>query len=228
MVDSKKLSVVIFAKEKPFLKQSLLHIQKYTVDITVFKGERTDAFPKKAYDIYPDITLSYMSPWIIPNEILQATKKWSINFHPGPPEYPGIGCTNFALYNEEKEYGVTAHLMNEKVDTGKIIAVERFPIVADETVYSLTQKCYKHICSLFLKIVDQMILEDSLSFCGERWLRKPYTRKELDALCEIRCDMDKQEVNRRIRATYYPDMPGPYIEVFGNIFKYKKEGKEIS
>ena len=64
------------------------------------------------------------------------------------------------------------------------------------------------------------MLEDSLSFCGEQWLRKPYTRRELDALCEIRLDMSDDEINRRVKATTYPDMPGAYIKIGNHIFKY--------
>ena len=224
MTNSKKFSVIVFAKEKPFWKQSLCHIRKSLDDIKVFVGERTDPFPKEAYNLCPDLTFSYVSPWIIPKDILQATKKCAINFHSGPPEYPGIGCTNFAIYNEEKEFGVTAHLMSEKVDTGRIIAVERFPIVSGETVYSLSQKCYEYIHKLFIKIVDQVMLEDSLSFCGEQWLRKPYTRRELDALCEIRLDMNDDEINRRVKATTYPEMPGAYIKLGNHIFKYAPSG----
>lgn len=83
-----------------------------------------------------------MSPWIIPKGLLERVVKGAINWHPGPPEYSRIGCTNFAIYNNEKEFGITCHYMLDKVDTGKIIGVKRFSILENDTVFSITQKCY--------------------------------------------------------------------------------------
>ena len=56
---------------------------------------------------------------IIKKNLINNCKIAAINFHPGPPEYRGIGCLNFALYNNEKFYGCTSHIMNEKIDDGK-------------------------------------------------------------------------------------------------------------
>ncbi len=64
--------------------------------------------------------ISFVSPWIIPENLLNSAQKAAINFHPGPPDYPGTGCYNFALYEGTKKYGVTAHHMEKKVDTGNI------------------------------------------------------------------------------------------------------------
>jgi len=74
------------------------------------------------------LLISYISPWIVPNKVLSNTIKWNINFHPGPPEYPGIGCFNYAIYDSAKQFGATAHIMKPKVDTGEIIGVNRFPM----------------------------------------------------------------------------------------------------
>jgi len=222
MGDSEKLSVVVFAKEKPGLEHSLSYLRKYSDDIILFKGERVDAFPEAAYDLYPDLTLSYISPWIIPQKVLENTQKWAINFHPGPPEYPGIGCTNFAIYNKEKCFGITAHLMVEKVDTGKILSVRRFATEEIETVHSLTQKCYKAIQILFQELMDEIFIQGHLNYSNEEWARKPYTRRELNALCKIDCRMGIDEINRRVKATYYPGMPGAYIKFGNHVFKYSR------
>ena len=79
-----------------------------------------------------DILISYISPWIIPPEVLNNTRMWNINFHPGSPEFPGIGCFNFAIFNSAEKFGATAHIMEPKVDTGKIIDVEYFSIDAEK------------------------------------------------------------------------------------------------
>ena len=75
-----------------------------------------------------DLLISYLAQWIIPGRLLSKATMSAINFHTGSPDYPGIGCTNFAIYNGEKEFGITCHHMLERVDSGDIIAVRRFPV----------------------------------------------------------------------------------------------------
>ncbi|MCK5346414.1 MAG: hypothetical protein KAR20_23550, partial [Candidatus Heimdallarchaeota archaeon] len=113
------MKITIFAKKnKPHIKAVINVLKQRGDNVTAFLGERGDLFPEEAKNIESDLVLSYLSPWIVPKHILEKTTKWNINFHPGPPEYPGIGCFNFALYDEANEYGVTAHIMEEKVDSG--------------------------------------------------------------------------------------------------------------
>ena len=75
-----------------------------------------------------DLIISFISSWIYPQQLLSNAGFAAINFHPGSPDYPGTGCTNFAVYNGEKEYGITCHHMNATIDTGSIIQVKRFNI----------------------------------------------------------------------------------------------------
>ena len=69
--------------------------------------------------------ISYLCPLLIPSNVLKKAKILALNFHPGPPEYPGIGCTNYAIYNEDSNYGATCHIMSEKIDDGEILEVKR-------------------------------------------------------------------------------------------------------
>lgn len=170
-----------------------------------------------------DLTVSYISPWVIPDRILQQTKKWAINFHPGPPEYPGIGCTNFALYEGAHEYGVTAHIMERTVDSGRILGVRRFAIEPCETVFSLTEKAYAHLSLLFEEVIEAVLRKDELPVCDEVWKRRPFTRRQLEDLCRLEFRMTKEEIDRRIRATTYPGMPGAYLEWMGHTFEYSPE-----
>lgn len=218
------MRIALFAKKnKPDAAEVIKYLKKHFMDVSVFLGLRGDDFPRKAFDEHYDIVISYLSPWIIPAGVLHKTSKWNMNFHPGPPEYPGIGCFNFAIYNNETVYGVTAHLMNERVDTGKIIAVERFALLESDGVYSLSIKSYAYMLSLFFRIVDYVLEHRAIPESEEQWGRKPYTRKELEELCRITSDMAEDEVKRRIRATDYPGMPTAYIETFGTRFEYNPE-----
>src|SRR5438309_8525630 len=67
-------------------------------------GSRTDPFPASAISHEWSGVLSFVSPWIVPRALLSRARV-ALNFHPGPVEYPGIGCYNFALYEGATTYG---------------------------------------------------------------------------------------------------------------------------
>lgn len=180
-------------------------------------GKRYSEIPEDIFEWKGDYIFSYLSPWIIPDKILNNASKVAINWHPGPPEYPGIGCTNFAIYNNEKTFGITCHEMLPKVDTGKIIEVRNFDILENDTVFSITQKCYALIQYSFFHIVDKIYSKSELEYSGHTWQRIPYKRNELNELCRLTLDMDKKEIDRRIKATTY-DKPWAYIEHNGRKF----------
>lgn len=218
------MRIIILTKKEKFGAQEAIEYAREKFDeVEVISGGNDDEFPKRLYDEHFDILISYISPWIVPKSVLERTKQWNINFHPGPPEYPGIGCFNFALYESAKEFGATAHLMESKVDTGRIIGVRRLPISSDETVLSLSLKTYSAQYSLFIDIVDFISSNNSLPVCSEDWKRKPTTRKELEDLATIKPAMSQEEIANRIRATYYPDKPAPFIDIGGYRFEYNPE-----
>lgn len=215
-------NIIVFAKEKYGLEDIISYLKANFSKVEIFKGCVGDAFPSKAYSNKYDICISYLSPWIIPQKMLSGVKDFAINFHPGPPEYRGIGCTNFAIYNNESKYGVTAHLMEAEVDSGKIISVKYFPILPGDTLFGLTQKCYKYVLQLFYDVFGHYVKYGNLPSSSKRWSRRLYTRKELNELCRIRRGMSLAEVKKRIKATNFPNMPKAYIQMFGYRFEYKE------
>lgn len=204
-----KRKVNLFVKRnKPFIGEVILYTRSKFSDVTVFQGDRGEPFPDEANDDC-DIVISYLSAWIFPGDVLSRSGV-AINFHPAPPEYPGIGCFNFALYDDVDRYGVTCHYMAEKVDTGKIIEVARFPVTPDESVLTLSVKSYAYMFMLYTKMVDILASGESLPLTGECWTRRPFLRRELDALCRIPENADLNEIKRIVRATDYPGMPGAF------------------
>ena len=204
-------------RAEDFIRRSFQHA-------VIFSGGRKDKLPDDVLNWKGDLLVSFISSWILPQALLSNTNMAAINFHPGSPEYPGTGCTNFAIYNGEKEYGVTCHHMSAGVDSGKIIAVRRFPVAAQDTVYKVTQHCYKLIEELFYEVMNGILQGQPLPESAETWKRKPYTRKHLDELCHIRPEMSEEEINKRIKATTYKT-PWAFTKVGNHIFKLQEEHK---
>lgn len=185
-------------------------------------GISEEKFPEDLPWWKGDYIFSYLSPWIIPNSLLERAEKGAINWHQGPLEYPGIGCANFAIYNNEKEFGITCHYMSDKVSSGNIIETEQFAILENDTVYSITQKCNSLILNSFYRLVEKISNSEPLPVSDEDWKRKPFTRKELDLLSELKPDMTKDEIKKRIKSTTY-DKPWAFVEIKGKIFYYREE-----
>jgi len=181
--------------------------------------------PDYIYDWEGDLFISYLSQWIIPAAVLEKATWAAINFHPGPPEYPGIGCTNFAVYNREKEFGITCHHMLAKVDSGPIIEVRRFPVFENDTVYSITQRCYSEILNLFYQLISNVLTNRPLPQSSEIWTRKAYTRKQLNELCALTTDMTPEEIALRIKATTYGDKQWAHMKPGEDITTYSSDKK---
>lgn len=106
--------------------------------------------------------------------------------------------------------------MESKVDTGTIINYKYFPVMSTDTVYSLTIRTYSYLLTLFYEIMTMFWnLAEVIPHVEAKWTRKPYTHQELEELCYITQDMSQEEIERRIRATTYPNQPGAYIEFAG-------------
>jgi methionyl-tRNA formyltransferase len=209
----KDFQVLFLGKnDNDFAEKAANFIRSHFKNPLIFKGSRFDKLPPEVLEWKGDLLISFISSWVLPERLLQNASFAAINFHPGSPEYPGIGCTNFAIYNGEKEYGVTCHHMKATVDTGNIIMVKRFPIKEDDTVFSVTQHCYTMIESSFYEIMDCILQGNPLPSSAEQWKRKPYTRKQLDELCYIDPGMSEEEMEKRIKATTF-DRPWAYTRI---------------
>jgi methionyl-tRNA formyltransferase len=172
--------------------------QKFAA-VAVYLGNWGDPLPGGAASWRGDILISYLARWIVPPDLLGRAGT-AINFHPGPPEYPGYGCNNFAIYEGAREYGVTCHRMAPSVDTGPIVEVVRFPVLATDNGGTLLVKAYDSQLELFFRITDRIARGERLAASQDRWARKPFTRKDFNELGRLSSDMGDQEIARRKRA----------------------------
>lgn len=77
----------------------------------------------------PDLCLSISYNQILRRPILDAARRGFVNFHAGKlPYYRGRNVINWAIINGESEIGLTAHRIDEGIDTGDILLQRALPI----------------------------------------------------------------------------------------------------
>lgn len=209
-------------KDNEYAQRAEDFIRRQFTQPLIFSGSRKDQLPSEVLNWQGDLMISFISSWIYPQSLLDAASMGAINFHPGSPEYPGTGCTNFAVYEGATEYGITCHYMKAAVDSGSIIQVKRFPLSEADTVYEITQHCYRLIEESFYEIMELFLSGQPLHVTNETWKRKPFTRKQLNELCYIRPDMSEEEISKRIKATTYKT-PWAFTKIGQHIFKLQAE-----
>ena len=93
-----------------------------------------------------------------------------INCHAGKlPFYRGRNILNWALINDENEFGITVHYVDEGIDTGPIITQGLVEIDDNDTEESLIQKIHQKEHEILPKAI-QLISEDRCILDGRRVL----------------------------------------------------------
>jgi methionyl-tRNA formyltransferase len=144
--------------------------------------------------------IAFVTPEIVPKVVLNQLGYGAINFHPGPPSYPGWAPAHFALYDQATEFGATAHVMVEQVDAGPIVDVALFAVPADISVLGLEGLAYAHLAQLFWRMARSLATEAALPPpLAANWGSRKYSRRVYRQICEIPLDIPRDELVRRVR-----------------------------
>jgi methionyl-tRNA formyltransferase len=144
--------------------------------------------------------IAFVTPEIVSRSILEKLGHGAINFHPGPPDYPGWAPSHFALYQRATEFGATVHLMVEKVDAGPIVDVARFPVPSGISVLKLEGLAYAHLAQLFWRMAKPLATDPNPPpTLPVKWGNRKYSRRTYRAICDIPLDIPKDELERRLK-----------------------------
>lgn len=171
-----------------------------------------------------DLGLSMLYWRKLKEGFVHAPKLNTINFHPAPlPEYKGTAGYNMAVLDGLSEWGMTAHYVDEEIDTGEIIEVLSFPICKEtETAQSLEKISQDKLYQLFVEVVSKVLAKKeilkSYPNVGGRYI----SRAQMEEMKEIK---DDDDIPRKIRAFWFPPYDGAYIKINGN--KYTLVDEQI-
>ena len=230
---NKKRKILFLGRENcKYTQKAYQLLVDLNFDVTkVISSERNKSIPKELSIWRGDYILSFRSFYYLSKVILSRASQAAINFHPGSHKYPGTGCINFALYNNDDNYGVTAHIMDELIDHGQIISQITFPISASDNLDTLLKKTHINLFHLFKYLVNNIKLNGlkginkniaKIKKSNISWVGKAKKVSDLNKLQIINKNASKQEIERIIRATYTQKYP-PMIRLHNYKFIYKKD-----
>lgn len=176
-----------------------------------------------------DLVVSYLYWRKIRKPLIDGPKYGCINFHPAIlPDWKGCGGYNIAILYKLPEWGVTAHYVNEDIDTGKIIRVNKFSFDNNSaTAQSLEKITQDELVKLYKEILLEVKEKGKLETLDVDNSKGTYiSRKQMNDMKEIKLEeLNDENLDNKVRAFWFPPYDGAYIEINGK--KYTLVDKEI-
>jgi len=190
------------------------------LNVTRGKGKDT-AVMKFVKGLDPDLVWVTDYRYILPSHLLSIAKFGAINLHPSLlPQYRGRASINWAILNGETEIGLTAHFIDEGVDTGDIITQLKITIDSDQDVGNAITALLPKYCS---------ITRDVLSFFASGVIPRRAQEHTKSSYFPARRPEDGRidwcqsagKILNLVRAVAHP-YPGAFCESqYGKIFIWK-------
>ena len=162
-----------------------------------------------------NIFISVLYDNILCDEFINSRRCY--NFHPAIlPNYAGVGTITWSILNNDKQHGITLHLIDKDIDSGDLIDIVKFEIKDDDTAYSLYNKTMKKLFLFFkIKFID-ILNKNYKTKKQDLNMRNVYSYKKLDSIFNL---------TRYMRSTYFPGKANPYYyNKFGEKIELKYDG----
>jgi len=139
--------------------------ENYGVPFEIFDRSQfaSDKFSRRLDAYQADYLVLAGFLWKIPNHLLKAFPNKIINIHPALlPKYGGKGMYGdhvheLILANEDKESGITIHLVNENYDEGRVLFQAICDVKAEDTVETLAARIHQLEHKHFPRVIEEYI-----------------------------------------------------------------------
>lgn len=169
-----------------------------------------------------DLVVSYLYWRRIRKPLIYGPNYGCINFHPAIlPDWKGCAGYNIAILKKLSKWGVTAHYVDETIDTGEIIRVNLFDFdYRTATAYSLEKQTQDELMDLYKQIILEVMEKGRLKTLGIDNSKGTYiSRRQMNEMKKIsEEELLSEDLDVKIRAFWFPPYDGAYIERNGNKF----------
>lgn len=130
---------------------------KYGIDVLNSPNINSKEFISHLKAYPSDMYVSMSFNQIFKEEIINLTKYKIINCHAGKlPFYRGRNILNWVLINDEKEFGITVHYVDQGIDTGDIILQRSYPITDSDDYSTLLDRAYEGCSAILYEAIKKI------------------------------------------------------------------------
>lgn len=194
--------VRVFAVRGSYLDQALSNCND---NVTRFASSQKEEIFRQIEELSFDVLLSQGCPFVLPVSRMRKPGQRFINVHPSYlPRLQGKHPANGALLFGEPFVGATLHEMEDRVDAGRIIHQEKFPLTPDVDLPLL----YDLLFDLEGRVFEagmRKLIDSGFAFAGEEPQGEGsyYSRRTADMQIDFAQQSDA-DIARRVRAFGVP------------------------
>ena len=161
----KSLIRIVLVVSDNFSAKGLNYAHKSNINNIVIKYSNRKSFEDRLFKLLRrnNIDLICLAGFmkILSGSFIKKFYKPILNIHPSLlPKYKGLNTHNRAIKNKDKYTGATVHIVNEKLDSGKIILQKKVKILKSESRKSLEKKVLKIEHKIYPRAIIKLLSSD--------------------------------------------------------------------
>jgi methionyl-tRNA formyltransferase len=159
-----EVAVVVAQPDKPAGRGLSVHVPPTVVaarqlglPVAQPRRIRDPGFFESIRSIAPELCVVVAYGKILPADLLEIPRRGFLNVHASVlPKYRGAAPIQRAIEQGERETGITIMRVDEELDHGPILAIERAPIDPDEHAPRLSARLAEMGASLLFRTIDDL------------------------------------------------------------------------
>ena len=184
-----------------------------------------------AHELLGDVQLFILAWWpqVLPKYLIEIPKKGTVNFHPSWLPYNRGKHYNFWTLVEDTPYGVTIHMVDEKIDQGSILFQAPIHKTWEDNGGTLYESAKSEMIKLFRKHYEDLALGNYTPFTQDLKTGSFHLAKELEPASEILLDKNYtgRELLNLLRARTFPGKPSCYFNDKGRKYEVRISINEV-
>jgi methionyl-tRNA formyltransferase len=158
LINDQRFDIKFIVPRNDTKDETLLNFSiKYNIEYFKLDNVNSETSLNKILSYDCDVFVSMSFNQIFKKDIINLTPIGIINCHAGKlPFYRGRNILNWVLINDDKEFGITVHFVDEGIDTGDIILQKTFPITDLDNYKTLLNKSYSACANILYESLVQI------------------------------------------------------------------------
>lgn len=192
--------------------------EKNNIKVITPKTLRNKETQEELKNLNPDAIVVVAYGLILPKEVLETPKFGCVNIHPSLlPKWRGAAPIQRPIMAGEKETGVAIIKMDEGLDSGDVINVEKINIETEDDYLNISQKLSEIGANLLIKSLKQ-IKEGTANYQKQNNNLANYADKLSKEECKINWQDSAQTIQNKIKGlrgtlTAYFELNGENIKI---------------